>query len=272
MTIADGNPPAADRGSLIAERHPSPSNKSSHERSQTNVHSNPRDLCHLSRTLCNRPLRHERRDPTIKGEQHAPRSTDGAGIVRSFLLIVAVGLLAMMLAGRLLAPVVESTSAPTIEHLQPLASLITTKVHVTDVVTANIVGQTGDLRAAIIVHGDAMISVDLTKARIEQVDLEARTATIVLPPPHVVSARVDHNRSRIFDIQASGLWSFIPTDAGRAELIDQAMRLAQESVRRAASDQAIMEQARTRAASLICTFMAESLDWSVEVKWLGAKK
>ena len=52
-----------------------------------------------------------------------------------------------------------------------------------------------------------------------------------------------------------------------AELIDQAMRQAQESVRRAASDQAIMVQARTRAASLISAFMAKSLDWSVEVQW-----
>ena len=113
-----------------------------------------------------------------------------------------------------------------------------------------------------------MRPVDLSKARIELVGVEARTATIVLPPPHVVSARVDHTRSRIFDVQASGLWSIIPTDAGRAELIDQAMRQAQESVRCAASDQAIMEQARTRAALLICTFLADSLGWSVEVRWL----
>lgn len=165
---------------------------------------------------------------------------------------------------------IETTSAPSVEQLQALTSLVTTNVHVTDALTVNLTGRTGQLRAAVIVRGNAMISIDLTQARIEQIDQVGRTATIVLPTPHVVHARLDHNRTRIFSIEATGLWSMIPTDVGRAELIDQAMREAQQAVHRAAGDSDIIEQSRIRVETLICTFFADAMNWSVTVVWFDA--
>ena len=202
---------------------------------------------------------------------------DSAGLdrkatVKYGLIFVAAGLLAWMLAGRLIVPLPEVASAPTIEKLKPIAALLTHKVVVTDTVVTSIAGFTGHVRAALIVKGDAVISIDLTDAVIEVIDRDARTVVIRLPPPKVVSARVDHRQTRIFGIESSGLWALVPTDDGRAELIDRALRLAQASVRRAASEPAILQQARTRAESLICTFIAETLGWSVEVQWIDSEQ
>ncbi len=184
--------------------------------------------------------------------------------------VILIVLIAAMLDDQPSAAPVEITSAPSVEHIQHLASLVTANVHVTDALMIKMTGRTGQLRAAVIVHGDAMISIDLTQARIEQIDHQAKTATITLPQPHVAHARLDHDRTRIFSIEATGLWSMMPTDVGRAELIDRAMREAQHAVHRAASDPNIIEQSRTRAENLICTFFDDSMTWSVTVDWIDA--
>lgn len=144
---------------------------------------------------------------------------------------------------------------------------MTSRVVVTDVVMTSITGMTGELRAAVIVRGDALITVDLSKARIEVFNHDAREAKIILPPPQVISARVDHEQTRIFSIQATGLWAIVSSDDGQAVLIDQAMQLAQQSITKAASESPMIEQARSRAETLICSFFANSLQWNATVQW-----
>ncbi len=112
-----------------------------------------------------------------------------------------------------------------------------------------------------------MLTVDLTRACIEQVDHDARTAVIVLPPPQVTSARVDHDHTRIFGVESTGLWALIPTDNGRAEILDQAMRLAQHAIVKAASEPLVIDQAKVRAQTLITAFFTDSMQWSVVVHW-----
>ena len=197
------------------------------------------------------PYRNEHREWTLKG----------------FSVLIIVGLLAWMLAGRLHSPASTITSAPTIDALKPLAALMTHRIVVVDALTITISGFTGDLRAAVLVRGDAMVSIDLTQARIEEINHEARTAVLVLTRPQVVSARVDHDHSHVFSIEASGLWALVPSDDGRAEVIDQAMRQAQRAVLKAASEPAVIEEARARAEALICAFFRDTLNWSVAVCW-----
>ena len=155
-----------------------------------------------------------------------------------------------------------------IEQIQPLASLMTSRVVVTDVVVTSITGLTGELRAAVVVRGDALITVDLSTASIDVIDHDTRTAKIILPPPQVISARVDHEQTRIFSVQATGLWAIVSSDDGQAVLIDQAMKLAQQAITKAASESPMIEQARTRAEALICSFFANSLQWNVTVQWV----
>ena len=88
----------------------------------------------------------------------------------------------------------------TIQQIQPLSSLVTTRVDVADVVEGNLVGYTGAVKAAILVKGDFLLGVDLTQARFDSVDPDRRTATLLLPRPTLASPRVDHSRTRVFGI------------------------------------------------------------------------
>ena len=40
----------------------------------------------------------------------------------------------------------------------------------------------------------------------------ARTATLVLPSPRAASPRVDHSRTRLFEVRDEGLWVVVPGD------------------------------------------------------------
>jgi len=44
-------------------------------------------------------------------------------------------------------------------------------------------------------QGDALIAVDLSRARIVEKDEGAKKATVVLPQPVVLQSRVDHTRT-----------------------------------------------------------------------------
>jgi len=84
----------------------------------------------------------------------------------------------------------------------------------------------------------------------------------------VISARLDHDATHIFDIRSSGLWSLAFSDEGRADLMDEAMRTAQAAVLAAARHADVIGHARLRAETLICAFFADALGWSVEIRWL----
>ena len=214
-----------------------------------------------------RPV-HDRTMRSAAGVSEEPYPDEHGGwTLKGFSVLIIVGLLAWMLAGRLDSPATTITSAPTIDALKPLAALMTHRVFVVDVLAITVSGYTGDLRAAVLVRGDAMVTVDLTQARIEELNHEARTAVLILPRPQVVSARVDHDHSHVFSIEASGLWAVVPSDDGRAEIIDQAMRQAQRAVLKAASEPVVIEEARTRAETLVCAFFRDTLLWSITVRW-----
>ena len=72
-------------------------------------------------------------------------------------------------------------SAPTIEQIQQLSSLVTLRVEVADVLESSITGYTGGVKAVLVVKGDLLLGVDLSQAKLEKVDLVARTAVLVLP-------------------------------------------------------------------------------------------
>ena len=182
------------------------------------------------------------------------------------ITLVLGGLLGWTLAGRSAMPLRRS-SGPTIEQVQRLASLVTARVQVADVLCTAITGYTGQVRIAVLVKGDFLLGVDLGQARFEDVDDQARTAVLVLPAPQVTSPRVDHERTRIFAIDTTGLWQLLPSDARRAELVEQAMREAQTVVADAAGYGDLMAQARHNAELLLGGFFQEALGWDITIRW-----
>jgi hypothetical protein len=159
-------------------------------------------------------------------------------------------------------PTFRSTG-PTVVQLEQLRQLVSTRVNVTDV----LVGESRWLEGSWIIQGDALLAVDMSGAEIKERDEVARTATIILPRPAVLSARINHERSQRWDIKSR---SWIPLAGSllgdRRAIEEQAMREAQRLVERAAGTEDNAATARRGAEGALAAFYA-AVGWRVSVRW-----
>lgn len=198
-------------------------------------------------------------------------------IVRTLLLIAT--LLAAAAGGYYLAshtpsfaaadPVTHRTNAPTIEQVRRLASLVTLDVPISDVQVSTLDGFTGGLRIVLSVRGDVQIATDLSAARFDQVNDQLHTAVLTLPRPQVQRPRLDHDRTRILELDRSGMWQWLPGEAGESTLTDRAMQEAQHVLADAAKRNDLITQARDHAQKIICGFFG-AMGWTVQVQWADA--
>jgi hypothetical protein len=154
-----------------------------------------------------------------------------------------------------------------VEALAELTHLATLRVEVADVVTAEVDGYTGGSRAVVVVGGDVLLGVDLSAARIGRVDALARTAELHLPPPTLLQARVDHQRTRLMGVTCTGLWLLTPAStADDAPLLNQAYQHAQATVAKAGEDPVHRRRAAAKAESVLQTF-GRSIGWELTVRY-----
>ena len=191
--------------------------------------------------------------------------------MRWLLIHLAIGtamtLLIALAVETLRPPPVPLPSTLTIERIQPVLSLLTSRVQVSDVAYEKLDGYTGSLKLAALIHGDVLIQIDLADAQLVEIHDDRRTATLVLPMPEAISPRIDHNRTRVIAVYTSGLWRMVPTDQGRAQLFDRAMANAQQRIAQAAVEQTLVDDARQQAERIITTFARDQLDWQIDIRW-----
>lgn len=151
---------------------------------------------------------------------------------------------------------------PRIEDVRRIAKLAVLRVQVADVIE----GRTAGALAAVLVRGDADLTVDLDRIRFVQRDEHARTATLAMPTPRAERPRVDQERTRIYELRKTGLAAINPFADPRADLLADAMRAAQEDVQRAVQDAEFIAKAKEQAELLVCSFYRE-MGWSVTIQW-----
>jgi hypothetical protein len=139
----------------------------------------------------------------------------------------SIFVLPRLLSPAMPAPVVVHSQGPTVERLERLSHLVTTRVYVADV----LVGEGEGCRGAWLIKGDALVGVNLGRARIAEKDEATKQAMIVLPSPEVLQPRVDHTRTKTWEVRRM-VW--LPWNADQDRLRDEVMRQAQELVTRAA--------------------------------------
>jgi Protein of unknown function (DUF4230) len=157
-------------------------------------------------------------------------------------------------------------AGPSIRHITELADLLTLRLDVADVLVSRIDGLTGGVQVAVLVKGDVNLGVDVSEARFERVDQARRTAVLVLPAPSASSARVDHDRTRLFALSTDGLWTITPGTSDYTAVVNRAMIQAQDLVVSAAQNNDADERARRHAEILLGAFF-HSIGWQVQVRW-----
>jgi hypothetical protein len=160
-------------------------------------------------------------------------------------------------------------SGPTAEELERLLQIVPLRIRVSDVVTAEGEGYEG----AWLVKGDALIVVDMDRASFsiepeppENSVESARRIVLRLPAPTVSSPRVDHEKTRKWDIKRRTWVSWVWGDPQR--LSDEAMRAAQRAIEQAANSEELLTEARDRVESTLQASCG-MLGWKVVVEWLA---
>ena len=156
-------------------------------------------------------------------------------------------------------PVIVHSQGPTVERLEQLASLVVTRVFVADI----LVGEGNGCRGAWLIRGDALIAVNLGQASIIEKNETAKRATIRLPQPEVLQARVDHEKTQIWELRTT---TWIPWAADKDSLRDAVMAQAQRLVGHAAGSAEDIEQAKAAAESAIRGFYSE-VGWQITLVW-----
>ena len=152
-----------------------------------------------------------------------------------------------------------SAQGPTVERLERLSHLVTTRVCVADV----LVGEAEGCRGAWLIRGDALLGINLAQVRIIERDDRAKRATLRLPLPEILQSRVDHEKTRTWEVSKT---TWIPWKGDKDKLRDTVMGEAQKLVAHAAGSRENIGQAKALAEAIIRGFY-EEVGWQVRVTW-----
>ena len=158
-------------------------------------------------------------------------------------------------------PTIVHSQGPTVERLERLSHPVTTRVHVVDV----LIGEGEGCRGAWLVKGDALVAINLGRAQITEKNEVTKEALIVLPLPEVLQPRVDHERTKTWEVRRM-VW--LPWNADADRLRDEVMLQAQQLVAHAAGSDENLQQAKTAAATIVAA-VYEEVGWMVRVSWEG---
>lgn len=152
-----------------------------------------------------------------------------------------------------------SSAGPTVDQLQELSALVTTRIIISDILE----GENSHYKGSWLVRGDALISVDLSSAELTKIDSKSRTAILSLPSPTVISARVNHAETKTFDIVKKKWFS---SKVNESNLRDTAMKHAQNLIASAASKPEHIQAAQRQAERILATFYLQ-LGWEINILW-----
>lgn len=152
---------------------------------------------------------------------------------------------------------------PQLPQIQQLSRISSIKVAVSFVQEAKSESRLGTLHGIWLVQGDALLAIDMDLIQIIQVDDQRKTAVVRIPTPQLELPRIDHERTRAYDM--SGNWTF--GQSSRSSLQSEAMRVAERRVRSEAISSESVRMAKTQSELIIKNIYA-AVGWEIKVDWL----
>jgi hypothetical protein len=105
-------------------------------------------------------------------------------------------------------------------------------------------------RAVLIVNGEAVGCVDLTKIEAADVVEGDSTVIVYLPEPELCVYKINHEQSRLYDTQNTYFQE-------EGKLVNEAYAAAEKKVRQSALDMGILEQAEENARQILQPFLEQ---------------
>ncbi|GAB3326845.1 hypothetical protein GCM10027299_26460 [Larkinella ripae] len=172
-------------------------------------------------------------------------------LIRLFLLLLlVVGLIVMweqlrswsIFSG--LTKQEKTTQTVVLQEVAELGKLELVQYRFKDIVEHQLVREwLPNPKAVLIVEGEAIGCLDLTKITAEDLTTQGDSLIVHLPDPELCSYKIDHRRSRVFNTE----YAFLE----EAQLVSEAYRRAETQIRQSALNSGILEQTRQNADKIL---------------------
>lgn len=155
---------------------------------------------------------------------------------------------------------VSDPPLPPIVQVQMMSDLATTRVQISDFIE----GENNHYQARWDLRGEAVLGVDLSKAKYASINEKSRTAAIILPAPHLISSKVDHERSKELFLKSK---TIIPVGIeGARSLREEVWKHADKKFQRLAQNEGYLEATRVQAERVLNRLFTD-LGWTITYKW-----
>ncbi|MEZ4904751.1 MAG: DUF4230 domain-containing protein [Spirosomataceae bacterium] len=138
----------------------------------------------------------------------------------------------------------ETTHAMVLQEVQALGKLELVRYNFKDIVEHQQINQLfPNSKAVLIVQGEAIGCIDLTKITTSDVSSEADTVVVHLPEPELCSYKIDHSKSKVYNTE----YTFLD----EAKLVQEAYRQAERQIQQSALEMGILEQTKQNANQIL---------------------
>lgn len=155
---------------------------------------------------------------------------------------------------------VETMHTVVLEQITSIGKLELVKYNFKDVVEQEVVKiWLPNAKAVLIVQGEAIGCVDLTKVNIADITSEQETLVVHLPEPELCLFKIDHDKSKVYNTE----YAFTE----EAKLVDQAYKQAEKQIQKSALDMGILKQTEENARKVLTPMLEKASGKKVILKF-----
>lgn len=201
--------------------------------------------------------------------------------MKSTFITIFLACLAAVAAWKLKPEKDVPPSAPPVVAVQEMGTLTTLRVNYANVIEFNErVTQDipwtqwelsfGGTRVLLIARGECLLGTDLKLAKYEQVSLAEKTATLYLPNPKILSARLNHDAkaggSYFYTVTNNGINALLPGTEGQTKAMNQALQKGQGEIEASCAKPEFIAAAK-RSAEAVLQPTVSATGWKIKTVW-----
>jgi hypothetical protein len=128
----------------------------------------------------------------------------------------------------------------------------------------------GGSRVLLIARGECLIGTNLKLAKYEQSAVDAKTATLVVPHPKVISARLNHDPktggSSLYEASTNGVVALVPGTEEQTKAVNLALQKGQSDIEASCAKPELIEAARKSAEAVLLPTVSAT-GWKIAIAW-----
>ncbi len=155
---------------------------------------------------------------------------------------------------------IESIHTVVLQQITAMGKLELVKYNFKDVVEQEIVKMwLPNAKAVLIVQGEAIGCVDLTKINIADISDEQQTLVVHMPEPELCVFKIDHDKSKVYNTE----YAFTE----EAKLVQEAYKQAEKQIQKSALEMGILKQTEENATKILTPILEKASGKKVMLKF-----